>query len=79
MQETCKTCKEKVESGIFLSPQFSDEKVLLFCSEKCRDEHIKAKLERIKSSYPKYYEKLKKHAKSEKNNDMFEVLQRDRG
>jgi ribosomal protein L24E len=78
MAETCKTCKKEVESGIFLSPQFSDEKVLLFCSDKCKDEYIKVKIERIKVEYPKYYNKLIKSSKSEKNEDLFEVLQKDR-
>jgi hypothetical protein len=78
MAETCKTCKKQVESGIFLSPHFSDEKVLLFCSEKCKDKYIEEKLERIKSSYPKYYDKLVKISKSKKNEDLFESLQKDR-
>jgi len=79
MAETCKTCKNKFESGVFLSPQFSDEKVLLFCSDKCQDKYIKAKLERIKVSYPKYYYKLIKLSKSKENKDLFETLQKDRG
>jgi len=58
MSETCKTCKKKFNCGIWLSPQFKDEKVLLFCSEKCKKKYLKMKLNRIKVSYPKYYEKL---------------------
>jgi len=58
MSEKCKTCKEEFDSGIWLSPQFKDEKVLLFCSEKCREEYIKMKLRRLKWNYPKYYEKV---------------------
>ncbi|MBU2576771.1 MAG: 50S ribosomal protein L24e [Nanoarchaeota archaeon] len=58
--EKCKTCKKEINSGIWLAPQFRDEKVLLFCSEKCRKEYIKTKLNRIKVSYPKYYEKVMK-------------------
>ncbi len=58
MTEKCKTCKEEIDSGIWISPQFVDEGVLLFCSEKCKDEYIQAKLERIKVQYPKYYEKI---------------------
>lgn len=79
MTETCKTCKKEIDSGIFLSPQFADERVLLFCSEKCEDEYIKAKLERIKSSYPKYYDKLMKSSKSKKNTELFKNLQEDKG
>lgn len=63
MSETCKTCKKDFDSGIWLAPQFADEKVLLFCSEKCKKEYLKMKLERIKSGYPKYYEKLSKSSK----------------
>ncbi len=57
MSETCKTCKEKFNSGIWLLPQFRDEKVLLFCSEKCKGKYLKMKINRIKISYPKYYKK----------------------
>ena len=58
MTETCKTCKEQFDYGIWMSSQFADEKVLLFCSEKCKKEYIKQKLKRIKTEYPKYYDKL---------------------
>ncbi len=58
MSELCKTCHKKFDSGIWMSPQFADEKVLLFCNEKCKKEYIKMKLERIKVSYPKYYNKI---------------------
>ncbi|MEK6859462.1 MAG: hypothetical protein AABX54_01475 [Nanoarchaeota archaeon] len=61
MTEACKTCKGEFDSGIWLAPQFSDEKVLLFCSEKCKEEYIKQKLGRIKSGYPGYYKKIMKH------------------
>lgn len=57
----CKNCKNTFESGIWISPQFKDEKVLLFCSEKCKNEYIQMKLRRIKEEYPKYYEKLAKN------------------
>jgi len=57
--ETCKTCKTECQSGIWLSPQFTNEKTLLFCSEQCKDEYIKEKLERIKTNYPSFYEKVK--------------------
>ena len=60
MRETCKTCKKEFNSGIWLSPKFKDEKVLLFCSEKCKEKYFKMKLERIKVNYPEYYKKLKK-------------------
>jgi len=107
ISEKCKTCKEKFDSGIWISPQFADEKVLLFCSEnfekvgkskfsdknfaqissgilipdtfkskgfevfgnrnyakfssdKCKREYLKMKLNRIKTGYPKYYDRLVK-------------------
>ena len=43
MAETCKFCKKDLNSGIWLSPQFTDEKVLLFCSEECKEEYLKKK------------------------------------
>ncbi len=60
MGELCKTCHKEFNSGIWLSPQFKDEKALLFCSDKCKNKYIKMKLERIKVNYPTYYTKLKK-------------------
>lgn len=60
MSETCKTCRKKFDSGIWIAPQFVDEKVLLFCSDKCKKEYLKKKLNRIKIEYPKYYGRLKK-------------------
>ena len=63
MNKTCKTCRKKFDSGIWLAPQFKDEKVLLFCSDKCKNEYIKMKLERIKVNYPKYYDKIIKFQK----------------
>ena len=66
MTEKCKTCHKKFYSGIWMSPQFKDEKVLLFCSEKCKKEYIKIKLNRIKVNYPKYYNKLIKSSKKNK-------------
>lgn len=60
MAETCKTCKRESDSGIWLSPQFADEKVFLFCSVDCKNKFIKEKLERLKVSYPKYYEMVMK-------------------
>ena len=59
MSEICKTCRNKFDSGIWISPQFKDEKVLLFCSEKCKDKYLKMKLERIKVDYHQYYDRIK--------------------
>jgi len=61
--EKCKTCKKECSSGIWLSPQFKNEKVLLFCSAECQNKYLEMKLERIKVNYPTYYEKLKKSKK----------------
>ena len=58
--EKCKTCHKIFNSGIWLSPQFKDEGVLLFCSDKCKSKYIKMKLNRIKWNYPEYYKKLMK-------------------
>ena len=63
MSETCKTCRKKFDSGIWMSPQFKDERVLLFCSNKCKNQYLKMKLERIKVNYPKYYDKIMKSSK----------------
>ncbi len=57
--ESCKTCKKECQSGIWLSPQFANEKTLLFCSQECKDKYIQNKLERIKVNYPSFYEKVK--------------------
>jgi len=59
MGEFCKTCRKKFESGIWLSPEFVNEKVFLFCSEDCKKKYLKMKLRRIKTQYPKYYKKIK--------------------
>ncbi|MFH1276732.1 MAG: hypothetical protein ABIH82_06490 [Candidatus Woesearchaeota archaeon] len=64
MSETCKTCKEQFDSGVWKAPQFNNEKVLLFCTEKCRNKYLNMKLERIKVEYPGYYQKLLKKKKS---------------
>ena len=58
IEEKCKNCRKEFTKGIWLSAQFADEKVYLFCSEKCKLELLKSKLNRIKTSYPKFYEKL---------------------
>lgn len=68
MSETCKSCKKEFDFGIFLAPQFKDEKALLFCSEKCKEDYLKMKLRRIKSSYPTYYNNIVKSAKTNKLN-----------
>lgn len=60
MTETCKTCRKEFDQGIWLSSQFRDEKVLLFCSDKCKNDYIEMKLRKIKVEYPKYYDKIKK-------------------
>ena len=60
ISEVCKNCRRKFDSGIWLASQFKDEKVLLFCSDKCKKRYIKNKLERIKVEYPEYYEKIRK-------------------
>ena len=59
MNETCKTCKKRFDSGIWMASQFADEKFLLFCSKKCKKEYIEMKLRRIKVNYLKYYKKIK--------------------
>ena len=58
MTEICKSCKNEFNSGIWVAPQFRDEKVLLFCSDKCKNKYLKAKLNRIKIEYPRYYKNL---------------------
>lgn len=68
MGEICKSCHKEFGSGIWISPQFKDEKVLLFCSEKCKNKYIEMKLERIKVEYPRYYTKLGSSAKSRASN-----------
>ena len=61
--EKCKSCHKEYSSGIWLSPQFKNEKVLLFCSAECQDKYLEMELERIKVNYPAYYEKLTKSKK----------------
>ena len=56
--EKCKFCREDCSAGIWISPQYKSENVLLFCSTNCRDKYISNKMERIKVNYPKFYEKL---------------------
>ncbi len=59
MSESCKTCRKEFKSGIWLSPEFADAKVLLFCSEKCKKKYLKMKLRRIKTQYLRYYNRIK--------------------
>lgn len=73
MSEKCKTCKKEADCGIWMAPQFRDEKVLLFCCEKCRQNYIKSKLNKIKSNYPKYYKKLIKQPQKKQGFYDFEV------
>jgi ribosomal protein L24E len=54
MGEICKNCRNRFGSGIWMASQFKDEKVLFFCSDKCKNKYIKMKLARIKVNYPKY-------------------------
>lgn len=72
MSELCKNCKERFNSGIWMSPQFLDEKVLLFCSEKCKREYLRRKLERIKGKYPKFYEKIIRKCKNPEENPFWQ-------
>ena len=80
MSEACKTCRKELDSGIWMSPQFKDERVLLFCLEKCKNEYIKTKLERIKVNYPNYYDKIMKSLREGKKDKaidqkLWEMLQ----
>lgn len=63
MTEICKTCHKEFDSGIWISPQFKDERVLLFCSDKCKKGYIEKKLNKIKVEYPKYYDKIMNSSK----------------
>ena len=64
MSETCKTCRKEFDSGIWMSSQFKDEKVLLFCSDKCKMKYTEMKLQRIKGNYPNYYKIIKNPEKN---------------
>jgi len=70
MSEKCKACHKEFDSGIWISPQFKDERALLFCSDKCKKRYIKMKLERIKWNYPDYYKKLMSSLKTGKQDKM---------
>jgi len=71
MAKKCKNCHKEFESGIWIASQFADEKVLLFCSEKCKKEYKRKKLEHIKSGYPGYYKKLIESLKKGKSINPF--------
>jgi len=60
IRERCKNCGEEFDSGIWVGSQFANEKVYLFCSDKCRIEFLKCKLEKIRLEYPSFYDKLKR-------------------
>ncbi len=77
MSETCKICHEKFNSGIWMSPQFKNEVVLLFCSDKCKNKYIQMKLERIKVKYPKYYCRLMRHGKKRALKNIFPNFLKD--
>jgi len=59
MAGRCKGCRKEFDSGIWISPQFNDEKALLFCSEPCKRNYIDMKLRKIEVNYPDYYKKIK--------------------
>ena len=59
VSEKCRLCHKECFTGIWLSPQFKDEKVLLFCSVLCKDKYVSMKLERIRINYPKFSDKVK--------------------
>jgi len=64
----CKNCQNEASSGIWVESQFKGNSPLLFCSEKCKKEFVKMKLERIKVNYPRYYEKVMKVNKNDRDN-----------
>jgi ribosomal protein L24E len=79
MSETCKICKGNFLSGIWIAPQFVDEKVLLFCSEKCKTNYVDMKLMKIKSNYPRFHEKIVKSIMERKksteiNDELWEMV-----
>ena len=61
--EKCIFCRKECSAGIWRSPQYKSEKVLLSCSADCRDKYLLMKMERIKVNYPKFYDKLIKSKK----------------
>lgn len=80
MTETCKFCRKAFDVGIWLSPQFPDERVLLFCSETCKQGYLRKKLGRIKEEYPKYYERVRKMmASAGKKGEAFWLLEKSEG
>jgi len=67
----CKNYRNSFNEGIWLASQFADEKVLLFCSEKCKKDYLKKKLRRIREEYPSYYNKI---TKNPNKNNFFEIF-----
>lgn len=63
----CGNCKNNVNSGIWMNSQFRDCPVWYFCSKKCKNEFVKKKISRIKTNYPKYYEKVMKAKKANRD------------
>jgi hypothetical protein len=59
MTNNCKFCDKEIVRGIFVSPQFPNEKTWLFCNETCKRKFLKMKIKRINLEYPKYFEKIK--------------------
>lgn len=53
----CTECKQEISSGIWVESKFKDSSLLLFCTEKCKKEYIRRKIEKIKTGYPEYYKK----------------------
>lgn len=63
---TCLQCKKKNSSGIWIESKFKENPILIFCSEKCKNEYLKRKIDKIKIEYPKYYEKIIKDFEKKK-------------
>jgi len=64
----CKNCKINALSGIWVESQFKGNSPLLFCSEECKKDFVRMRLNRIKVEYPKYYEKVMKLNKKDRDN-----------
>lgn len=62
----CLECKNKKSSGIWIESKFKESPILIFCSEKCKKYYLKRKIDKIKTGYPKYYEKIKKDFENRK-------------
>lgn len=55
---TCLECKKKNSFGIWIESKFKENPILIFCSEKCKNDYLKRKIDKIKTEYPKYYNKI---------------------